>query len=282
MTAFLPLMVLCGCGKQAEPAEAVSEGQMRIVSMAPNLTEILFSLGLDPEIAGVTRHCTYPPHALDKRQVGTFWQPDVEAVLACRPTLVVTEAFEQQRQFAEQLGRSGCCILTVKIESLPELLDGILAVGQAVNRTEQAQSLVNRLTAAQDARRAYAAGRTPLRVLWVIQRQPLRVAGTKTFINEMIEIVGGVNAVGPTVNIYPPISFEQVIAARPDVIIEPADEPGRLESQRRSAPAFYAAFRTIPAVQNARIYVVDGDLVSRLGPRLDQGLNVIANCLWQE
>lgn len=277
-------MLLCigSCAKEPEQTKAVADGQRRIVSMAPNLTEIVFALGLDDEIVGVTRQCNYPPQALSKPHIGTFWQPDVEAVVAGRPTLVIAEDFAQQRQLTEQLERLGCATLTVKIETIAQLYDGILSVGQAVGRIEQAHALVSRLKAAQDALQADTAERPQPKVLWVIQRQPLRVAGTKTFINEMIEAVGGINAIGPTVNIYPPISAEDVIAAWPDVIIEPANMPDSRQEQARSAGAFYAAFRTVPAVKNKRVFVIDGDLVSRLGPRLDQSLAEIARCLWQD
>jgi len=250
--------------------------------MSPNLTEILFALGLDDEIVGVTRHCNYPPQTKLKRNIGTFWQPDIEAVMAVRPTQVIAETFEQQRQLTEQLDRIGCNTLTVRIEKISQLFEEILTIGRSVERLEQAETLVSRLTSAQDAMIARYADRKHPKVLWVIQRQPLRVAGTKTFVNEMIEIAGGMNAMEPTLNIYPPIGAEQVIAAWPDVIIEPTDTPEQRDEQARSAKAFYAAFRTIPAVQNGRIYVLDGDLVSRLGPRLDQGLEQIARCVWQE
>lgn len=276
------LLFAVGCEKESEPAEAAADGQMRIVSMAPNLTEILFALGLDDEVVGVTRHCNYPPQALTKPKIGTFWQPDVEAVVAGRPTLVIAEDFAQQRQLTEQLERLGCATLTVKIETIAQLYDGILSIGQAVGRIEQAQTLISRLKAAQDVLQTSIADQPPLKVLWVIQRQPLRVAGTKTFINEMIEAVGGVNAIGPTVNVYPPISAEDVIAAWPDVIIEPANMPNSREAQTRSAGEFYAAFRSVPAVRNKRVYVIDGDLVSRLSPRLDQSLAEIARCLRQD
>jgi iron complex transport system substrate-binding protein len=277
------LLIAGGCAKKPEPTEAVADGRLRIVSMAPNLTEILFALGLDEEIVGVTRHCNYPPQALTKPQVGTFWQPDIEAVLAARPALVVTLSLAQQRPLAEQLDRIGCAVLTVEdFESLPQLYDGILAIGQAVGRTEQAEAMAARVRAGQEAMLARYAGPAPPKVLWVIQRQPLRVAGTKTFVNEMIEAVGGVNAIGATVNVYPPISAEDVIAAWPDVIIEPANMPDLREVQARSAETFYAAFRRVPAVKNGRVYVLDGDLVSRLGPRLDEGLDAIARCVWQE
>lgn len=272
-----------GCSKRTAPQEGQADGAMRIVSMAPNLTEILFELGLDEEIVGVTRHCNYPPQARGRRQVGTFWQPDIEAVLASRPTLVIALGFDRQRQLADQLHRIGCTVLTVEdFERFEQLHDGILAIGQAVGRDEAARAMVERLTAAQAAIGARCADRPKRKVLWVIQREPLRVAGTKTFIHEMIELVGGVNAIGPTLSVYPPIGVEQVFASNPDVIIEPANMPEQRETQVRTAAAFYAAFKSISAVQNDAIYILDGDLVSRLGPRLDEALEQVARCVHRE
>ena len=80
-----------------------------------------------------------------------------------------------------------------------------------------------------------------MKVLWVVQREPLRVAGRDTFVNEMIELAGGENAIGPTLHKYPPIGAEQVIAAGPEVIIEPAMVPGSLDEQRRQARRLLAA-----------------------------------------
>ena len=274
---------LGGCKEQAGPTDAASEGPMRIVSMAPNLTEILFALGLDEEIVGVTRHCNYPPQASHRPHVGTFWQPDVETVLSLRPELVITLDLDRQQSLAEPLERVGCTVLSVDdFESFQQLYDGIAAIGKAVDRVAQADALTARLQAAQETMAYRYADRPAPKVLWVIQRQPLRVAGTKTFINEMIAAAGGVNAIGPTMNVYPPISAEDVIAAWPDVIIEPANMPNQRDVQARTAAAFYAAFRRIPAVQNGHVYVLDGDLVSRLGSRLDEALEAIAECLWQE
>ena len=79
----------------------------RIVSLAPNLTEILFAIGLEDEIVGVTLDSDYPPDAAEKPKVGTFWQPNIEAVVAARPSLVITLGFEQQKTLAERLKRIG-------------------------------------------------------------------------------------------------------------------------------------------------------------------------------
>ena len=130
-----------------------------------------------------------------------------------------------------------------------------------------------------DRLRAATAGSGRVKVLWVVQREPLRVAGRETFVNEMIELAGGENAIGPTLHIYPAIGAEQVIAAAPEVIIEPAMLPGALDQQRQQALAYWGRFANVPAVTAGRIYVIDGDIVSRLSPRLPAGIRTIARCL---
>lgn len=256
-----------------------SQAPARIVSMAPNLTEILFALGLGPSVVGVTQDSDYPPAAREKPSVGTFWQPNIEAVIATRPDLVVTQAFEQQRDLARRLRRLGYSSLVLEVETIAGLFDAILAIGDATGTTRQAETLCGEMRTEIDRLRAATAGSGVVKVLWVVQREPLRVAGRETFINEMIELAGGENAIGPTLHIYPAIGAEQVIAAAPEVIIEPAMAPGALDRQYQQALAYWGRFANVPAVTAGRIYVVDGDLVSRLSPRLPAGIRTIARCL---
>jgi iron complex transport system substrate-binding protein len=282
-------LVFFGCTKKPE-SDAVTpnptkgeHAPMRIISMAPNLTEILFELGVGDEIVGVTKFSTYPPETSEITNVGTFWQPDIEAVLMCRPTLIITLGFSQQSALAGQLEQIGCKTLTVNIESIDELFTAIGIIGDELNRTEQAGQLIQRLRKQQNTMTDQFAGRSDLpKVLWVVQREPLCIAGTDTFINDMIEIAGGVNAIGSTMNQYPRISAEEVLRSSPDVIIEPVMDPEQADSQRATAIEFYRRYAAIPAVQNERIHVIDGDVVSRLGPRMDQALMKISQCIWEQ
>ena len=254
----------------------------RIVSMAPNLTEILFALGLGERIVGVTRDSDYPPAALAKPRVGTFWQPNIEAVIAAKPDLVVALAFEQQRELARRLKRIGYDCLAVNIEKIDDLFTAVAAIGDAAATNEQAQGLSRRIKTQIHRFQEATAGLPRVKVLWVVQREPLRIAPRDTFISEMIELAGGENAVGPSLRNYPPIGAEQVIAAAPEVIIEPVMVQGSADGQRRQALAYWQRFTNVPAVINGRIYVIDGDLVSRLGPRLPEGIETIAKCLRPE
>jgi len=255
----------------------------RIVSMAPNLTEILFALGLGERIVGVTQDSDYPPAALAKPQVGTFWQPSLEAVIATRPDLVVTLAFEQQKELARRLTRASYDCLTLKIdETIEDLFHTLAAIGGATGAREQARELSGSIRTQMHRFQTAIAGLPKVKVLWVVQREPLRVASRDTFINEMIELAGGENAVDASLRNYPPIGAEQVIAVAPEVIIEPVMGQGSPQEQQRQALAYWQKFTNVPAVVNQRIYVIDGDVVSRLGPRLPLGIEAIAKCLRPE
>jgi len=146
----------------------------RIVSLAPNITEILFAIGLGDEIAGVTLDSDYPPAAAEKPKVGTFWQPDIEAVVAARPDLVITLGFEQQKNLAERLRRIGYNGLTVNIEKVSDLFEAIERIGAATGRLRQANELISRTRRKLQQLASLVGAGPKVRVLWVVQREPLR------------------------------------------------------------------------------------------------------------
>lgn len=249
----------------------------RIVSLTPNLTEILFALGLDDKIVAVSSDSDWPAGAADKTKVGTFWQPDTEAIIAARPQLIVTETFEQQKAAADSLSRLGYEVLSLKLEKLDDLIAAIQKIGAAANCRQRADELTKNIKEQLNNQRLKNSSTDTVKVLWVVQTEPLRVVGRDTFINEMIELAGGENAIGPTIQQYPPISAEELLACQPQVIIQSAMGTAGIEKQQRAAEALWSRFETLPAVRNKRIYVVDSDTMLRLGPRLCQGIELIAN-----
>ena len=254
----------------------------RIVSLAPNLTEILFALGLEKEIVRVTLNSDYPPAAAKKPKVGTFWQPNIEAIIAARPDLIVTLGFEQQKNLAERLKRINYNCLIVNIKKVNDLFEAVEIIGAATGKKLEANELVTNIRDNLDKLSALVGMEDKVRVLWVVQREPLRVAGRDTFVNEMIEFAGGENAIGPTLHKYPPIGAEQVIVCGADVIIEPSMQQKNLAAQQNRALLYWSEFKNVPAVANERIHIIQGDIVSRLSPRLYEGIETIAECLRPE
>jgi len=287
---WLLLIIICWAGagvalfglppKSRPAAQPVHNQVTRIISTSPNITEILFALGLEEKIVGVTLRSDYPPAAAEKPKVGTFWNPNIEAIIAHRPDLVITLNFMQQKNLAQRLNRMGYRTLTVNSEKVRDLFEAIKQIGAATGEQTHASELVNDIKSRLKNLPALIGKKKKLKVLWVVQREPLRVAGTDTFVSEMIALAGGENAIGPTIHEYPPISGEQIIACSPDVIVEPTMERDDPLQQREIALKYWGRFTNVPAVKNARIYVICGDAVSRPGPRLYEGTKTIARCLW--
>lgn len=273
----LTVLILLGSGNNARSiADPATGPPNRIVSTAPNLTEILFALDLDEKIVGVSNDSKYPAEARQKPNTGTFWQPDIEAIIALKPDLVLTLAFPQQKMLAERLRRMRYNTLTLDIVTVEGFYAALEEIGSATGSTDRAMQLKQDITTKLTDLAGRTASAARPKVLWVVQRKPLRVAGTDTFVNEMIELAGGRNAIGRTIHKFPPIGAEQVIASAPDVIIEPIMGAGSIAAQKAEANRYWGRFQSLPARQNERIYVIDGDAVSQLGPRLYEGVNLIA------
>ena len=260
-------------------SDGSSDNAQRIVSMAPSLTEILFALGLDERIVAVSNGSDYPPEAMKLKKIGTFWEPDIEAVIASKPDLVVTLGFGRHKDFARRLERIGYDCLAVNIEKVEDLFDRIDEIGKATGAQVETQKLVVDMKKRMNLISSRIEKFEKVRVLYVVQREPLRIAGRDTFINEMIELAGGENAIGDTVHKYPPIGAEQLILCRAEVIIEPLMGGGDLAAAQQVALEFWNKYQEVPAVRTGRIYVIDGDAVSRLGPRLPGAIDKIAVCL---
>ena len=250
-----------------------------IVSMTPQLTEILFAMGFGDTIAAVSSDSDYPPDALKKLKIGTFWQPNLEAIIAIKPGLIVSENFEQQNQIARQLKRLGYPVVSVSIMNTSELFEAIDTIGKATKN----EATAAKLNADIKSRLINLSGKLStarkFTVLWVMQTNPICVAGRESFANELIEMAAGLNAIGPTVQKYPLVGIEQIIAAAPEVIIQPTMGDNDIPSQQKAAVEFWSKWPNLPAVKNNRIYVISGDTVSRLSPRLDQGLEAVARCI---
>jgi iron complex transport system substrate-binding protein len=269
-------------GNNVNPPMDITTVPQRIVSLAPDITEILFAMGLGDKIVAVSSDSDYPPAATTKSKVGSFWQPNTEAIIATKPDLVITLSFEQQKNVAESLNRLGYRILTVKTDQIEELWTAISQIGSATGCYETAKQLIESIKNRLNSIKLKYSNTDKVKVLWVIQAEPLRLAGRSTFINELIELAGGENAIGPTIQQYPEISTEQLLVCGAQVIIQSSMDSDNIEKQQEAAKLFWSKYPNLPAVKNNQIYVIDSDTVLRLGPRLPEGLEMIARYLHQD
>ncbi len=252
---------------------------VRIVSLAPNLTEILFALDLGDKIVAVCDDSDYPPKAKKLKKIGSFFKPSTEAVISCEPDLVITLWFPEQKAVAESLQRLDYNVVTVELQEMRQLAPAIEKISRAAGAEEAGERLNKQINIQlEQINREYRTTQKP-KVLWVLQSEPIRVAGTKTFINEIIEMAGGQNSVGPTLQQYPQLGTETLLTCNAEVIIHSAMSKSNLAKEQKAAEHFWVKFPDLPAVKNNRIYVIDADTILRLGPRLPQGIKKVAELL---
>lgn len=256
----------------AAPPAAEAE---RIVSLAPSITETLFAVGAGAEIVGVSDHCDWPPRARALPRVGSYLQPNVEAVLARRPDLVLAVPSPGNREPIEALEALGLRVVVVREgPALADVLGSIVTIGEASGHAAAAVPLVagiRRHIAAVEARVSRAPRR---RVLAVLGRNPLVAAGEGTLLDDCLRRAGAENvAVG--LGAWPRISMEYVVKTSPDVILEPAMGGAPAD------PTFWTRLG-LAAPGHGTIVTLKLDELLRPGPRIADGIEKLARLVHPE
>lgn len=243
----------------------------RIVSLAPNITETLFALGLGERVAGVTRYCKYPPEAAKKEKIGGYYDQNYEAIVSLRPDIVVM--LPEHKEVGKRLSGLGFNTLAVDNKTINDILDSINTIGRACGAEEMASELVDSLRKRIEAVRGRTANLKRPRTLVLFARgmdagiKTVYAAGRGGYYDELIEIAGGINAYRDEKIKFPAISREGLIALNPDVILElvPSDEKkGWSEAAMLKE---WEALSGIKAVKHGMVYVLSRDYLTVPGPR---------------
>lgn len=252
---------------------------LRIVSLAPSVTEILFALGLGERVVGVTDYCDYPPAAAAKPRIGGFINPSLEAILVQRPDLVIAIADGNRLEDAERLGRLGVPVYAVDARSVDEVLRSIEAIGSITGREAEARAIVAGLERRRAAVRAAVGALPPVGVFVALDRAPLMTAGPGTFIDELLRLAGGRNVAASSPIQYPVFSVERLLAEDPALILDAAEVrpigPAEAVEIWQAIPG--AAGLT--AVRRGRIHEVVMGSFFRPGPRIMDTLERLAELL---
>ncbi|MDX9786633.1 MAG: cobalamin-binding protein [Desulfobacterales bacterium] len=241
----------------------------RVVALAPSVTEIVFAIGRQDLLKGVTQYSNYPPEAGAIYKVGSYVKLDLERIVALKPDLCIATKDGNPKEIVERLMSLGICVYVIDPRSLDTMLDSITQIGVLLNATDAACALVRSLqNRIDEVARLVANVEHRPKVFIQIGVTPIVSVGTQTFIHELIERAGGVNlARGDTP--YPRFSREQVLALAPEVIIITSMDRAAVFEQIK---AQWSRWPTIQAAKNQRIYVEDSDLFDRPTPRLVDAL----------
>jgi len=260
----------------ARVSAASADAPMRIVSLAPSVTETLFALGAGPDVVGVSQYCDYPPQVRDLPRVGSFLTPNLEAIIALRPTLVVGLELSSDVRQIRALNSMGYQVLLVSDDSLQQIETSIEKVGARINREDQAHRLVAQIQAQIAAGQNRLAHAKPLRALMLVGHQPIVAVGPGTYLDELMRIARADNIADAVDQQWPHLGMEFIIAMRPEVVLD-----GAMGTDQTSS-SFWEKYPTIPAVRDHRVYGYAEDPMLHAGPRVGQSLEIIARKIHPE
>src|SRR5262249_15154651 len=201
---------------------SVPSNPQRITSLAPNLTEILFALGLDTRITGVTSYCDFPEAAKSKEKVGDTLHPNLERIIALKPDLVLITTSSQLESITRQFDRLSISVFVTNPRNVRDIAASIRALGDVTGTVTRANEIADEMEKRINNIERHVMDLPKLRVLYVLQTGPLITAGRNTFINDLINLAGGVSISGEETTDYPQFSLETVVARAPEVIVAPS------------------------------------------------------------
>lgn len=285
--ALTAMMVLLGLGLASGATVTDEVGRKvevqpkpaRIISMAPNITEILFALGLADRIVGVSSYCNYPPEALKKEPIGGYINPSLEKVVSLRPDLVIGTADGELRPFVNKMASMGISVYITNPGTVDEVIRTIRHVGELTSSLSEALKLGRFMRQRIQGVEERVKGRPRPRVLHLLSFEPLMSSGKGSFVHDLIELAGGENIVKGLKARHPRISMEEVIAKDPQVILLSGmvlKDPGGEQKH------WWDRWKEISAVKSGRIHVIHPDIIHRPSPRIVDGLEAVAKAIHPE
>lgn len=306
----LMLVILTACGNGAEPKPAennkepvsdqkgaeesfpvtikdgvdkdvvIEKKPEKIVSLAPSNTEIVYALGEGDAVIGVGDSDNYPEEVADKEVIANMMELNVEKIISLQPDLVLAHGMvvNMWGEGLKQLEESGITVLVVHdAQSFDAVYSTIEMIGKATGATEKASALISDMKTKLDdmKKQAEAISEDEQKTVYVeVSPAPeIFAMGQNTFINEMIELINAKNVV--TEDGWVPMNEEAVIALNPDAIITTTENDAAQVLER-------TAWKDISAIKNKQVYEVDGDLVTRSGPRIVEGVEELAKAIYPD
>jgi len=253
----------------------LAKAPTRIISLAPSITEMLFAIGAEDKLAGVTDFCDYPPEALKKPKVG-YSNPNIESLVALQPDLVVAPNDFIKPDVMVKLEQLRIPVFLLADKNIEGIFIHIQMLGRMLGHSSKADALAMELREQVAAIKQRIQGAPPVRMLYVLNSQPLITVGPGSFIDQLIGIAGGVNVAAKSATPYPRLSMESVLQEDPEVLVFPV---GKAEGISESEQRAWLQWSTISAVKHGRLHQISADWLNRPGPRIAKGLESLAAIL---
>jgi iron complex transport system substrate-binding protein len=249
----------------------------RIISLAPNITEILFALGLNNSIVGVTSFCDHPEEAIKKTKIGGMTNPSLEAVVSLNPDIVVMTIDGNQKEFDEKLRSLGIKTYVFKARRISDLPYEIKELGRALGVQDKAHTLASEIETSMNTFRLSSNQKLKWdknKVLFIIWPEPLIVAGPCTAIDDVITLLQLKNIASKATIAYPKYSIEEIIRQAPDIIFIGKGH----ENIKDISKGLLKKIAMVPAVKTGAVCFLSDNLYI-IGPRIVEGIEEMAQCI---
>ncbi len=266
------ISVVDGVGRQI----CLPRHPWRIISLAPSVTEVLYLLGANDRLIGVTTSCDWPEEAKRKPKIGSLLNPNYESILAARPDLVIASTAGNDRAAVEKLAQLGMPVYVTAPRSVQGIIETTIAIGRITDRAEAADLLVAQMKARLEDVKRRLAGLPPTRAFFITWFDPLLAPGSRTFENDVLGLANVISISAGSDEYYPRYSLEQVLAQNPDVILTVRHEGKPLPDLRQMA-----GWRSLTAVKESRVYIL-GEVLQHPSPRFVDGVEELARKLHAE
>jgi iron complex transport system substrate-binding protein len=252
----------------------LSAPAQRIVTLSPHATELVFAAGAGAHIVGAVSYSDYPDAAKAIPRVGSNSMLDIERVVALKPDLLVVWLHGGAQRQLEKLRSLGIPLFYSEPKHLQDIPDAVERLGKLVGTEPQAQHAATALRTQLAALDAQYRGRPPVRVFYQVWPHPLYTLSGKHIVSDAIRLCGGVNIFDSLPALAPTVSVEAVLLENPEVVIT-----GDLNRANADNLALWRAYPAMLAVQRGNLFALDGDLLSRPGPRMIEGAAALCKSL---
>ncbi|OGC03318.1 hypothetical protein A2276_00145 [candidate division WOR-1 bacterium RIFOXYA12_FULL_43_27] len=254
--------------------ETTLETPKRYISCMPSITEILYGLGLEEQIVGVTTACNFPPEAAKKEKVGGVTM-NLERIIALKPDLVFLLEDAQKRDI-EKMKKFKLPLFVINPHSVDDVKQSVLDLGKVTGQEKVAEYMVKTMNDRIAKVERKIRGKEKKKVFLIVGHRPLTTVGRNNFINDIIDLAGGINLGGTSRSPYPQFSFEQLVKYDPEalIILEGVISKRELENDSR--------FKSLSAMRNNMVLFINPDLLCRPTPRLVGAIEEIALFLHNE
>ena len=254
----------------------------RIISLVPNVTEILFAIGAGPQVVAVSTYDIEPPEVRSLPTVGALIDPDTERIIALRPDLVIT--YGSQSDLQAQLKRASLPFFDYRHGGLDHIMVTMRAMGARTGHVERAETVARGLEAAIDHVKGRVAGRPRPRTLLVFGREPgslrnIYASAGRGFLHDMLVAAGGEDVLNDIDKESAQVSTEMILSRKPDVILELNAATRLNDADLKAVLDPWMTLSSVPAVRNKRVIVLNGPGLTVPGPRVIDGIEKMAKAL---